>query len=111
MSCRKSAIQSASLCNCFRNSSGEVSPSAVIPDAATLPASLEGANEHWRADRLPASRYLSKGKAKAEMERAEIFIRVRIGIHAVVETNRTNRQLVTQTCAYPITHIVYTDVL
>src|SRR5205807_6342165 len=37
---------------------------------------------------------LSKGKAKAKMKRAETFVGVRIGIDAVIESNRADRQLV-----------------
>ena len=40
------------------------------------------------------------------MERAEIFELVGIRIYAVVETNRTDRQLVTQTGPDRIAHIV-----
>src|SRR5262249_4256276 len=53
----------------------------------------------------------SKRKTETEMERAEIFEFVGIRIHAVVETNRTNRQLVTQTGTNRIAHIVQPNVL
>ena len=53
----------------------------------------------------------SESKTKTEMERAEIFIGTRIGIDAVVETNRTDWQLVAQARAYGIAHIAYANVL
>src|SRR5215467_9067865 len=45
------------------------------------------------------------------MERAEIFELVGIRIYAVVEANRTDRQLVTQTRTNRIAHIVQPNVL
>src|SRR5262245_30311152 len=52
----------------------------------------------------------SKSKAKAEMKRAEIFERVRIGIDAVVETDRTDRQFVTQPRADGVAHVVHANI-
>ena len=52
-----------------------------------------------------------KRKTKAEVERAEIFELVRIRIHTVVEANRADRQLVTQTRTNRIAHIVQPNVL
>src|SRR4030095_2011393 len=52
----------------------------------------------------------SKRKTEAEMERAEIFELVGIRIHAVVEANRTDRQLVTQTGADRVAHVVQPNV-
>ena len=40
------------------------------------------------------------------MERPVRFAGSRIGINAVVETNRANGQFVAQAGAYPITHVV-----
>ena len=45
------------------------------------------------------------------MERAEIFIGVRIGIDAVIEANRADRQFVAQARAYGIAHIVKANIL
>src|SRR5439155_23463443 len=45
------------------------------------------------------------------MERAEIFVRARIGIDSIIEANRTDRQLVAQARSDRITHIVEANVL
>ncbi len=39
------------------------------------------------------------------MKRAEIFVLVRIGVNAVIETNRAHRQLIAQARAYGVAHI------
>ena len=59
---------------------------------------------------LSSSRCL-KRKPETEVERAEIFELVRIRIHTVVEANRANRQLVTQTRANRVAHVVQPNVL
>src|SRR5205809_6600166 len=46
---------------------------------------------HCDGTELQATRWKSKGKAKAEMERAEIFVGMRIGIDPVIETDRPDR--------------------
>src|SRR5207247_10151602 len=53
----------------------------------------------------------SKRKTKTEVESAEIFELVRIRIYTVVEANRTDRQLVTQTSTNRVAHVVQPDVL
>src|ERR1051326_2722876 len=53
----------------------------------------------------------SKRKTETEMERAEIFELVGIRIDAVVEANRTDRQLVTQTRTNRVAQIVQPNVL
>src|SRR5205085_12601573 len=53
----------------------------------------------------------SKCKTETEMERAEILELVRLRIDAIVETNRTDRQLVTQTTTNRISHIAQPNVL
>src|SRR4029077_5076852 len=53
----------------------------------------------------------SKRKTKTEMEGAEIFELVRVRIDAVIETNRTDWQLVTQTSTNRVAHVVQPDVL
>jgi hypothetical protein len=53
----------------------------------------------------------SKRKTETEVERAEIFELVRVGIHTVVETNRANRQLVTQASTDRVAHVVQANVL
>src|SRR5438034_10962450 len=45
------------------------------------------------------------------MERAKVFELVRVRIHTVIEANRTDRQLVTQTSTNCIAHVVQPDVL
>src|SRR5438874_2977722 len=112
MCSRKSAIQSASSCNCLRNSSGGVSPGAVIRDAGNPACKLSRCKRRLmgRQDCLPHGSP-SKRKAETEVERAEIFELVRVRIHTVVEANRADRQLVTQTSTNCITHVVQPDVL
>ena len=53
----------------------------------------------------------SKRKTETEVERAEVFELVRVRIHAVVETNWADRQLVTQTTANRVAHIAQANVL
>src|SRR5205814_2200529 len=48
----------------------------------------------------------SKCKAKTEMERAEIFTVPRIGIDAIIEANRADRQLVAQARTDRVAHVV-----
>src|SRR5437762_1596475 len=50
--------------------------------------------------------YRSKSEAKTEMKRAEIFMRVRVGIDSVVKTDRTDRQFIAQSRADSVAHIV-----
>src|SRR5437588_12358521 len=45
------------------------------------------------------------------MKRAKVFSRRFIGIPSVIETDRTDRQFVTQAAAERITHIVHTGLL
>src|SRR6266516_112586 len=109
---RKSAIQSASSWSCLRNSSGGVSPGAVIRDAGNPACKFSRCKRRLmgRQDCLPHGSPL-KRKTKTEVERAEIFELVRVGIHSVVEANRTDRQLVTQTSTNRVAHIVQPNVL
>src|SRR6266853_1850089 len=109
---RKSAIQSASSCNCLRNSSGGVSRrlcGSFISDAGNPASKYSRRKRTLTQARLPAP-HQSKGKTKAEMKRAEIFVWARIGINAVIEANRTHGQLVAQAGAYGVAHIVETNV-
>ena len=67
----------------------------------------------WRltlADSIVASRRL-KRKTETEVERAEIFELVRVRIYTVIEANRPDRQLVTQTSTNRVAHVVQPDVL
>ena len=48
----------------------------------------------------------SEGKPETEMERAVVFVRVRVGIEAVIQSNRTDGQFVTQTDTERVTQIV-----
>ena len=57
------------------------------------------------------SGYSLKRKAETEVERAEIFELVRVRIDTVVEANRADRQLVTQTSTNRVAHVVQPDVL
>src|SRR6266576_2588776 len=109
---RKSAIQSASSCNCLRNSSGGVSPGAVIRDAGNPACKLSRCKRRLmgRQDCLPHASP-SKRKAETEVERTEIFELVRVRIYTVVEANRADRQLVTQTSTNRVAHVVQPDVL
>src|SRR5215211_948477 len=111
MCSRKSAIQSASSCNCLRNSSGGVSPGAVIRDAGNPACKLSRCKRRLmgRQDCLPHGSPL-KRKTETEVERAEIFELVRVRIYTVVEANRADRQLVTQTSTNCITHVVQPNV-
>src|SRR5207244_11867822 len=63
-----------------------------------------------RQDCLPHGSPL-KREAETEVERAKIFELVRVRIYTVVEANRTDRQLVTQTSTNCIAHVVQPDVL
>ena len=45
------------------------------------------------------------------MKRAKIFSRSFIGIPSIIETDRTDRQFVTQAAAERITHVVHTGFL
>ena len=54
---------------------------------------------------LSASRH-SKSKTETEVKRAEIFELMRVRIHTVVQTNRADRQLVTQPTTNRVAHIV-----
>src|SRR6185312_6429255 len=67
-----------------------------------------GANTH-RQDCL--RHVASKCKTETEMERAEIFELVRVRIHTVVETNRADRQLVTQAGTNRVAHVAQPNVL
>src|SRR6266481_9727041 len=61
---------------------------------------------------LPTGKRLQlKRKAETEVERAEIFELVRVRIYTVVEANRADRQLVTQTSTNRVAHIVQPNVL
>ena len=53
----------------------------------------------------------SKCKTETEVERAEIFELVRVRIHTVVEANRADRQLVTQTTTNRVAHVAQPNVL
>src|SRR6266705_2298131 len=48
-----------------------------------------------------------KSKAKTEMERADIFARLPIGIKSIVEPDGTDWQFVTQAAAKRVMHVVY----
>src|SRR5438552_830544 len=48
----------------------------------------------------------SESKAKTEMERAEIFAILRIRINSIIETNRSDGQLIAQADAERVTHVV-----
>src|SRR6266480_4168452 len=61
---------------------------------------------------LPTGKRLQlKRKTETEVERAEIFKLVRVRIYTVVEANRADRQLVTETSTNCIAHVVQPDVL
>src|SRR6476659_8360655 len=61
---------------------------------------------------LPTRKRLQlKRKAETEVERAEIFELARVRIDTVVETNRADRQLVTQTTTNRVPHIAQPNVL
>src|SRR4029450_4502308 len=50
----------------------------------------------------------SKSKAETEMECAGVFIGPRVGIDAVIETDRADGQFITQPYAHRIAHVVET---
>src|SRR5438445_2833238 len=52
-----------------------------------------------------------EGKTETKMKRAEIFAPLAIGIPSVIESNRADRQLVTQTATKSVAHVVYTRFL
>src|SRR6476646_10664586 len=61
---------------------------------------------------LPTRKRLQlKRKTETEVKRAEIFELARVRIHTVVETNRADRQLVTQTPANRVPHVAQPNVL
>src|SRR5437016_14343358 len=60
--------------------------------------SLNGHGNESAADMCSPSHF-SKGKTKTEMERAEIFLRVRVGIDSLVKSNRADRYFNTQLLA------------
>ncbi len=64
----------------------------------------------WKSNWLGNMRQ-SKGKSETEVKCTEIFEFVRVGIHTVIETNRADRQLVTQTGTDRVAHIGQPDVL
>src|SRR6266536_6234625 len=109
---RKSATQSANSCSCLRNSSRGVSPGAVIRDAGNPACKFSRCKRRLmgRQDCLPHGSPL-KRKTETEVERAEIFKLVRVRIYTVVEANRADRQLVTQTSTNRVAHIVQPNVL
>src|ERR1700720_3832041 len=48
-----------------------------------------------------------ESKAETEVKRAEIFARLAIRIPSVIETDRADRQFVTQAGAETVTHVVH----
>lgn len=54
---------------------------------------------------------VSERKTKTEMERAEIFVGARVGVHSIIESNWTDWQLVTQTSTNRVAHVVQPNVL
>lgn len=54
---------------------------------------------------------VSERKTKTEMERAEIFVGARVGVHSIIEPNWTDWQLVTQTSTNRVAHVVQPNVL
>src|SRR4029453_12060828 len=100
---RYSAIQSASSCNCLRNSSGGTSPRGCR-------SFIQNQTLASRLSAVPSVRVnkCSKSKAETEMECAGVFIGPRVGIDAVIETDRADGQFITQPYAYRIAHVVET---
>src|SRR5439155_2607722 len=94
------------------NSSGGVSPRPVIRDVGNPACKFSRCKGRLmgRQDCLPHGAP-SKRKAETEVERAKIFELVRVRIYTVVEANRTDRQLVTQTSTNRVAHVVQSDVL
>src|SRR6267378_3695163 len=60
---------------------------------------------------LARANVASKCKTETEVKRAEIFELARVRIHTVVEANRADRQLVTQTPANRVAHITQPNIL
>src|SRR5205823_11550797 len=52
------------------------------------------------------SAYSSEGKTKTEMECADVFARLPVGINSIIEPNRADRQFVTQAPADRVMHVV-----
>ena len=46
-----------------------------------------------------------ESEAETEMERAEIFVAMTIGINSVIETDRPDRQLIAKAATNPVTHV------